>query len=59
GGSGCGCSATVVNSYVLDKVISDEYKKVAYFATGALTSAQSCYQGETIPCISHGVIIEA
>lgn len=59
GGSGCGCSATVVNSYVLDKVISGEYKKVAYFATGALMSAQSCYQGETIPCISHGVIIEA
>lgn len=59
GGSGCGCSATVVNSYVLDKIIKGEYKKVAYFATGALMSAQSCYQGETIPCISHGVVIEA
>lgn len=58
GGSGAGCSASVVNSFVLDKIESGEYKKVAYFATGALMSTQSCYQGETIPCISHGVIIE-
>ena len=58
GGSGCGCSASVVNSLVLDRVISGEYERVAYFATGALMSTQSCYQGETIPCISHGVVIE-
>ena len=58
GGSGCGCSASVVNSLVLDRLISGEYRRVAYFATGALMSTQSCYQGETIPCISHGVVIE-
>lgn len=58
GGSGCGCSASVVNSLVLDRLISGEYERVAYFATGALMSTQSCYQGETIPCISHGVVIE-
>ncbi len=59
GGSGCGCSATVFNSFVLDKMAEGVYKKVAYFATGALMSSQSCYQGETIPCISHGVVVEA
>ena len=58
GGSGCGCSASIINSLVLDRVISGEYERVAYFATGALMSTQSCYQGETIPCISHGVVIE-
>ena len=58
GGSGCGCSASVVNSLVLDRLISGEYRRVAYFATGALMSTQSCYQGETIPCISHGIVIE-
>ena len=58
GGSGCGCSASAFNSFVLDKVESGEYSRVAYFATGALMSSQSCYQGETIPCISHGVIVE-
>lgn len=58
GGSGCGCSAAAFNSFVLDKIESGEYGRVAYFATGALMSSQSCYQGETIPCISHGVIVE-
>ncbi len=58
GGSGAACSATVFNSYVLDKMIDGTYNRVAYFATGALMSTQSCYQGETIPCISHAVVIE-
>jgi stage V sporulation protein AD len=35
-----------------------ELTKVAYLATGALMSSQSCYQGETIPCISHAVVFE-
>lgn len=58
GGSGAGCSASVINEYVLPQVREGKYKKVAYFATGALMSTQSCYQGETIPCISHGIVIE-
>lgn len=58
GGSGAACSATIFNSFVLDKIIDGTYSKVAYFATGALMSTQSCYQGETIPCISHAVVIE-
>jgi len=58
GGSGAACSATVFNSYVLDKMTSGIYNKVLYLATGALMSSQSCYQGETIPCISHAVVIE-
>ena len=55
---GAACSATVFNSYVLDKMTSGIYNKVLYLATGALMSSQSCYQGETIPCISHAVVIE-
>ncbi len=58
GGSGAGCSATVVSSFVLERMRRGELKKVAYLATGALMSSQSCYQGETIPCISHAVVIE-
>lgn len=58
GGSGCGCSASIVNSFILDKMEQGDYKKIAYLATGALMSTQSCYQGETIPCISHAVVIE-
>ncbi len=59
GGSGCACSATIFNSFIYDKLISGEYKRVAYLATGALMSTQSCYQGETIPCISHAVVVES
>ncbi|MBR2988539.1 MAG: stage V sporulation protein AD, partial [Clostridia bacterium] len=59
GGSGCGCSACVFNSYIIDKLRSGEINSVAYFATGALMSSQSCYQGETIPCISHGIVVRS
>ena len=58
GGSGAGCSASVLNSFILDKMQEGEYSRIAYLATGALMSTQSCYQGETIPCISHAVVIE-
>ena len=58
GGSGSACSASVFNSFILSKMSEGVYNRVAYFATGALMSPTSCYQGETIPCISHGVIIE-
>lgn len=58
GGSGAGCSASVISSFILDKIEKGEYNKVAYLATGALMSSQSCYQGETIPCISHAIIFE-
>ncbi|MDR3021884.1 MAG: stage V sporulation protein AD [Clostridiales bacterium] len=59
GGSGCGCSASVVNSFVLNRMKQGMYSKVLYLATGALMSPQSCFQGETIPCISHAVLFEA
>lgn len=59
GGSGCACSATIFNSFIMDKLSTGEYKRVAYLATGALMSTQSCYQGETIPCISHAIVAES
>ncbi len=59
GGSGCACSATIFNSFIMEKLMNGEYKRIAYLATGALMSTQSCYQGETIPCISHAVIVES
>ena len=58
GGSGCGCSASVLNSYILNKVKTGEYKKVLFIATGALLSSTSTQQGDTIPGIAHAVVIE-
>lgn len=58
GGSGAGCSATILNSYVLTKMNAGMYKRVLFAATGALLSTVSSGQGESIPCISHAVQLE-
>ena len=58
GGSGCGCSASIINSYILNKIDRGEYKKVILMSTGALLSTTSSQQGETIPGIAHAIVIE-
>ena len=58
GGSGAGCSAVVLNSYVLDKLKKGELKKVLFVATGALLSTVSSGQGESIPGIVHAISLE-
>ena len=58
GGSGAGCSAVVLNSYIYDKLKRREINRVLFAATGALLSTVSSGQGESIPCICHAVSIE-
>ena len=59
GGSGAGCSAVVFNSYIYDKMMRrGEIKIVLFAATGALLSTTSSQQGDSIPCISHAVVLE-
>lgn len=53
GGSGCGCSASVLCSYVLQKMQKKELNNVLFVATGALMSPTSFQQGNTIPGIAH------
>lgn len=53
GGSGCGCSASILCGYFLPKLASGEYKNLLFAATGALLSPMICQQGESIPSISH------
>lgn len=55
GGSGCGCSALIVSSIVLNKLKDKKYKRVLYLATGALLSPTTSFQGESIPGICHAV----
>ena len=59
GGSGAGCSAVVFNSYIYDKLLKGKIKKMIFMATGALLSTVSTQQGESIPGISHAVVIES
>ena len=57
GGSGCGCSASVLCAVILDKIKNGELKNVLFAATGALMSTTMVQQGESIPGISHAVHI--
>ena len=59
GGSGCGCSASVLCSYVLERLRTRELQRVMFVATGALMSPTSSKQGRSIPGIAHGVLLEA
>ncbi len=58
GGSGAGCSASVLNSYILHKLKRGEYKRVLLVSTGALMSTTTSQQGESIPGIAHAVELE-
>jgi len=59
GGSGCGCSAVVLNGHLLKRFASGELKRILFLATGALLSTTSSQQGDTIPGIAHAVVLEA
>ncbi len=59
GGSGAGCSASVLASYVLDNMQNKKFKKVLIIATGALMSTTSNQQGDSIPSVAHLVMFEA
>ena len=58
GGSGCGCSASVLCSHIFKQMRSGKYKKVLFVATGALMSPTSAKQGQPIPSIAHAVLLE-
>ncbi len=53
GGSGAGCSASVLCCHVLPAVKKGEIKRALFMSTGALMSQQTFLQGESIPCIAH------
>lgn len=57
GGSGCGCSATVWSSYLLDALRRGKYQRILLVGTGALLSPVSIGQGHAIPAIAHAVEI--
>lgn len=58
GGSGCGCSASVLCSSILKNMEHDTYDNILFIATGALMSPTACFQGESIPSIAHLVNIK-
>ena len=57
GGSGCGCSATVLTGYLLNGMRERRWNNILFCGTGALLSPTSTMQGESIPGICHAVAI--
>lgn len=59
GGSGCGCSASVLCSTVLKRLKQGELNNILFIATGALMSPTSSEQGESIPSVAHLVNLKS
>ena len=53
GGSGCGCSASVLASFIIHRFEEGQFENILFMSTGALMSPTSSYQGESIPGIAH------
>ena len=58
GGSGCGCSAVTLSALILPKLQKGTYKRVLFVPTGALLSTVSFNEGQSVPGIAHGVVLE-
>ena len=58
GGSGCGCSASVLCGHLLARMREGCWPRLLFCATGALLSTTSAQQGESIPGICHAVALE-
>ena len=59
GGSGCGCAAVVLGSYLLPKLQKGELRRILFMATGAMMSPDSIKQGQSIPGVAHLLCLES
>ncbi len=57
GASGCGCSASVLNGYLLSGMRAGTWRRIVLAPTGALLSPTSSFQGESIPSVCHAVCL--
>lgn len=58
GGSGCGCSAITMSAHFLPHIEKGVLKRVLFVPTGALLSTVSFNEGQNVPGIAHGVVLE-
>lgn len=58
GGSGCGCAAVTLASFIIPKIEKGEWKRVLFVPTGALMSTVSFNEGASVPGIAHGIVLE-
>lgn len=58
GGSGCGCAASVLAAFILPRIVTGQWKRVLFVPTGAMLSKVSFNEGESVPGIAHGIVLE-
>ena len=58
GGSGCGCSAATLSAHFLKRMERGDLRRILFCPTGALLSTVSFNEGQPVPGISHGVVME-
>lgn len=58
GGSGCGCAAITLTGYILKKMKDGVWNRVLFIPTGALLSTVSFNEGNSVPGIAHGIMLE-
>ncbi|MHB1418591.1 MAG: stage V sporulation protein AD [Bacillota bacterium] len=58
GGSGCACAAVVTCGHLIQQMYAGRYHRILGLGTGALLSPISTQQGESIPSIGHGIVLE-
>ena len=59
GGSGCGCAASTLSAHFLPRLQDGTMKRILFVPTGALLSTVSFNEGQSIPGIAHGVVLES
>ena len=59
GGSGCGCSASVLSAFLLKQLSEKKWKRILFVPTGALLSKTSYNEGQSVPGIAHAILLEA
>lgn len=58
GGSGCGCSAATLCAHIIPQMKAGIFNKVLFVPTGALLSTTSYNEGQSVPGIAHGIMLE-
>ena len=58
GGSGCGCSASVLSAHFLPLLEKGEIKRMLFLATGALMSPSSVLQGQPIVGVAPLIVLQ-
>jgi stage V sporulation protein AD len=48
----------VLAAHILPRVASGEWRRILFVPTGALLSKTSFNEGDSVPGIAHGVVIE-